>query len=83
MKNNLLTLVETVFPEAVTLRRTLHQHPELSEKEFKTARFIYRYLKELGLSPRYHVNKTGVTARIENGNGKTVVLRAGYRCLTY
>jgi len=71
-----LSLIDLIYPEAIELRRTLHQNPELSGKEFETARFIRRYLTGIGLSPRYHVNKTGVTARIVNGKGKTVVLRA-------
>ena len=76
MKHPLLRLIDRVYPEAVAVRRALHAHPELSGAEFKTARFIYEYLGGLGLTPRYYVGKTGVAARIVNGNGKTVALRA-------
>lgn len=76
MKHPLLRIIDEVYPEAVTVRRALHAHPELSGAEFKTARFIYTYLGRLGLKPRYYVDKTGVAARIVNGRGKTVALRA-------
>jgi len=51
-------------------------HPELSGQEIKTAKVIHRYLTSLGLKPRYHVKKTGISAHIINGKGKIVVLRA-------
>jgi amidohydrolase len=76
MNNRLKKLIEDVFPEAVRLRRTIHAAPELSGNEFKTAKLVFDYLSSLGLKPRYHINKTGVSARIKNGTGKTVVLRA-------
>ena len=76
MKHSLISVIDSVYPEAIKLRRELHRNPELSGEEFETAKFIHRYLTGLGLKPHYHVHKTGVTARIVNGIGKTVVLRA-------
>jgi amidohydrolase len=76
MDNQLKKLINDVFPDAVRLRRTIHAHPELSGNEIKTAKLVFEYLSSLGLKPRYHINKTGVSARIKNGTGKTVVLRA-------
>ena len=76
INNRLLKLIDKVYPEAVSLRRTIHAHPELSGSEHNTARLVHDYLKGIGLQPRFHVHKTGVAAQIRNGAGKTVVLRA-------
>jgi amidohydrolase len=76
LKNRLLRLIDDSYPEAVAVRRLIHAHPELSGGEFKTARLVHDYLFDLGLKPRYHVHKTGVAVRLDNGIGKTVVLRA-------
>jgi amidohydrolase len=74
--SRLKKIINDVFPEALRLRRIIHANPELSGNEFKTAKLVFDYLAGLGLKPRYHINKTGVAARIINGPGKTVVLRA-------
>jgi amidohydrolase len=76
MDKQLRRAVDNAFPEAVRLRRIIHANPELSGNEFKTAKLVFDHLKGLGLRPRYHIQKTGVSARIGNGKGKTVVLRA-------
>jgi amidohydrolase len=76
MPSPILTLAGEAYPEAVALRRAIHAHPELSGFETGTARLVYNSLSRLGLKPRYHVHKTGVSAQIVNGKGKTVVLRA-------
>ena len=39
-KKQLLAAVDSVFDDAVSLRRQLHMHPELSEQETETARLI-------------------------------------------
>jgi amidohydrolase len=76
MNNQLKHLVNQAYPEAMRLRRAIHAHPELSGHEFKTAKLVFEYLSTLSLTPRYHIQKTGVSAQIKNGTGKTVVLRA-------
>lgn len=69
-------LTEQVYEQAVKNRHYLHQHPEVSDKEFHTTKFITDYLKKLGyriITPA-GLN-TGVIAEI--GNGKpTVALRS-------
>ncbi len=76
MNSPLFKLIDEAYPEAVRLRRMIHANPELSGGEFETARLVYTYLSGLGLTPRYYAGKTGVAARLVNGQGKTVVLRA-------
>ncbi len=43
--------VESLVPECVELRRTLHMHPELSLSETVTAATIHSFMKSKGLSP--------------------------------
>ncbi len=58
-------------------RRHLHAHPELSNQEFETSRFVAEKLRAMGLSPRTGVAKTGVVAVIEGAlPGPVVALRA-------
>jgi len=58
-------------------RRHLHQHPELSNREVETARFVTERLRALGLEPRTGIARHGVVATIVGGRpGPVVALRA-------
>lgn len=63
-----------LFPEMQKMRRHIHQHPELSFKEFETSAFIQKRLTELQI-PFKVVATTGVVAHIGSGNN-CVALRA-------
>jgi amidohydrolase len=61
----------------IAWRRHLHQYPELSNREFKTAAFIVERLKNLGFEIKTGVAKTGVVAIMKGGKpGPVVALRA-------
>ncbi|MBC3767704.1 amidohydrolase [Neptunicella marina] len=63
--------------QVVKWRRHFHQHPELSNREFATAKYVANYLKKLGLEVKTGVAHTGVVAVLDSGNpGPTVALRA-------
>jgi amidohydrolase len=64
--------------EVIAIRQHLHQHPELSFKEFKTADFIENKLNEYGITNQKRLVKTGIIALIEGKNPtkKTIALRA-------
>lgn len=68
--------IERLLPEITSIRRIIHQNPELSGSEKETARLVYDNLKKIGLKPSFHLDKTAVTAFLNNGRGKTIVLRA-------
>ncbi|MDR0308290.1 MAG: amidohydrolase [Chitinispirillales bacterium] len=68
--------INQIAPEAAELRRAIHRNPELSEKEFETAGLIYNTLRSWGLAPKYHLDKTAVSLRVDNGKGPSIVLRA-------
>jgi amidohydrolase len=67
--------VSSVLPDAQTLYLDLHQHPELSSHETRTAAELANRLKTLGYEVTEHVGGTGVVAILKNGPGPTVMLR--------
>ena len=60
----------------ISIRRELHEHPELMYEEFKTSELIRRELDKLKISYKHPIAETGVLASIGNGNGPCVALRA-------
>ncbi len=53
------------------------QHPELGNREYKTAEYIAAHLKALGIEVRTGVGKTGVVGLLKGGKpGPVVALRA-------
>ncbi len=71
------TAAEKIETKVIEWRRDFHQNPELSNREFKTAKKIAEHLKGLGLEVTEQVAKTGVVAILKGGKeGKTVALRA-------
>jgi amidohydrolase len=63
--------------ELLAWRRHLHQHPELSNREFETSKFVVEKLRSFGLEPQTGVAKTGVVAVLKGaGPGPVVALRA-------
>ncbi len=58
-------------------RRHLHQNPELSNREFKTAAYVEKHLKALGLEVQTGVAHTGVVATLKGAKpGPVLALRA-------
>ncbi|MDR5584540.1 M20/M25/M40 family metallo-hydrolase [Paenibacillus larvae] len=67
----------SVFSDMVSWRRYLHQNPELSFQEEKTAAWISARLRDWGVPFRNHVAGHGVFAEVNGfAAGPTVVLRA-------
>ncbi len=58
------------------LYRDLHQHPELSFEEVRTAGLVADRLTGLGFGVHTGVGGTGVVGLLANGSGPTVLLRA-------
>jgi amidohydrolase len=66
-----------VLPRVVEWRRDFHQHPELGNREVRTAGKVAEHLKALGLEVRTGVAHTGVVALVRGGRpGPVVALRA-------
>ena len=63
--------------EIVDLRRTLHQHPEVSHKEFETHKILLERLRKLDLDIKAPVAGTGIVADLQGkSKGRTVAIRA-------
>lgn len=66
-----------LFQRLVSLRRDLHQHPELSWQEQRTAKQVCQFLDDLGIEYRRDVAGTGIVAEIAGKtDGPCVALRA-------
>lgn len=64
-------------PKVISWRRDIHQHPELGNRETRTAALVAKHLKSLGLEVREQVGKTGVIGILKGGRpGSVVALRA-------
>lgn len=56
--------------------RDLHEHPELSHQEFRTAGLVHDRLGQYGYQVHDGIGGTGVVGILANGAGPTVLLRA-------
>jgi amidohydrolase len=68
--------VDSVCEETVQIRRHIHQNPEISGCELKTASFINSKLSDIGIQSKKYIDETAVVGTIRNGKGPTIVLRA-------
>ncbi|WP_174564542.1 amidohydrolase [Nocardia inohanensis] len=68
--------VAPVTADLAELYRDLHAHPELSFAEHRTAALVARHAKALGYEVTEGVGRTGVVARLANGPGPLILLRA-------
>ncbi|WP_299223486.1 amidohydrolase [uncultured Aquimarina sp.] len=71
------SMSEKIESKVIEWRRDFHQNPELSNREFETAKKIAKHLKDLGFEVTENVAKTGVVGILKGGKeGKVVALRA-------
>ena len=72
----MLEKAQALSQELIRIRRDIHQHPELSFQEFRTAKLVADTLLELGIEPQTGIGRTGVMAQIGTGDGPTIAIRA-------
>lgn len=78
IKEKVRQLAKDIHEDTVSMRRHLHQHPELSFQEHQTAAFVKAKLDELGI-PYQTMADTGVVGEITGelpAPGRVVALRA-------
>lgn len=77
LKERVLSLAEQVETKVVNWRHHIHENPELSNREFKTAAYVAAHLKSLGIEVQEGVAKTGVVGILKGDKpGPTIGLRA-------
>jgi metal-dependent amidase/aminoacylase/carboxypeptidase family protein len=54
-------------PRVIAWRRDIHQHPELGNREVRTAALVAAHLKRLGYEVREKVGVTGVIGVLKGG----------------
>ncbi|MFS4469070.1 amidohydrolase [Maribacter sp. 2210JD10-5] len=69
--------IDNIEKKVIEWRRDIHQNPELSNREFETAKKVAAHLKSLGIEVQTGVAHTGVVGILKGGKpGKVVALRA-------
>lgn len=77
MSREINAATERIMPHVIEWRRHIHQYPELSNREFKTAEYIEAHLRRLGLEVRTGIARTGVIGILRGGQpGPVIGLRA-------
>ncbi|MHA7684010.1 M20 family metallopeptidase [Cupriavidus sp. PET2-C1] len=65
-----------LLAELEAIYKDIHQHPELSMQEVRTAKLAAEFIETLGYEVTRAVGVTGVVGVLRNGEGPTVMLRA-------
>ena len=66
-----------IEPKVIEWRHDIHQNPELSNREFRTAEKVAKHLKSLGMEVQTGIAHTGVVGLLKGKRpGKVVALRA-------
>ena len=77
LKQHVDNLAADYEPEVIEWRHHLHQYPELSNREFKTAAFIAEKLRSFGIEVETEIAHTGVVGVLKGGKpGPVIGLRA-------
>jgi len=72
----LARLATEIAPRMISVRRDLHQNPEIGWAEHRTTRKVAQSLHDWGIDHRIRPEGTGIIAEIGSGSGPTVGFRA-------
>lgn len=77
LKEKVQAAITAIEPKCIEWRRYFHEHPELSNREFNTAKIVSAHLKKLGIEVKEGVAKTGVVGILKGDKpGPCIALRA-------
>jgi amidohydrolase len=77
LRDRIAAAAARVEPAVIACRRDLHEHPELGNREVRTAKIVADKLRALGIDVQEKVAHTGVVGLLRGGKpGKVVALRA-------
>jgi len=69
--------IRAIESRVIAWRRDIHEHPELSNRETRTADLIAAHLRKLGIEVKTGIAHTGVVGLLKGGKpGRVVALRA-------
>jgi amidohydrolase len=69
--------IEKRIGEVIKIRRFIHMNPELSNREYETAKLVSSKLTSLGMEVQTGIAKTGVVGLLRGGQpGATIAVRA-------
>lgn len=68
---------DKIESRVISWRQDIHEHPELGNREVRTAALVAKHLQSLGLEVKTNVAKTGVVGLLKGANpGPVVAVRA-------
>ena len=77
LKSDLEGQINPLMDKVIEWRHDIHQNPELSNREYRTAKKIEAHLRSLDIKVQTKIAYTGVVGLIEGGlPGPTIALRA-------
>jgi amidohydrolase len=77
MTTEIDTATAKILPQVIEWRRYIHQHPELSNREVNTSKFVAEHLRQWNIEVRTGIAKTGVVGILKGGQpGPVIGLRA-------
>ncbi|MDA9353083.1 M20 family metallopeptidase [Gammaproteobacteria bacterium] len=77
LKSDLDNQINPLMDKVIEWRHDIHQNPELSNREYRTAKKIEAHLRSFGIKVETKIAYTGVVGLIEGGlPGPTIALRA-------
>jgi amidohydrolase len=77
LKQKASAAADKLEAKCIAWRRDIHEHPELGNRETRTAKIIADHLRKLGIETKEGVAKTGVVGILKGGKpGPCIALRA-------
>lgn len=77
LSSDVQSRIAAIEPKVVAWRRDIHQHPELGNREVRTAKLVADHLRALGIEVQTGIAYTGVVGLLKGGKpGPVVLLRA-------
>ncbi|PRX21114.1 amidohydrolase [Orenia metallireducens] len=73
--DEIIKFIEGIEEQLITIRRDIHQYPEMGFEEYRTSQKIFDFLKKLDLEVK-RIATTGVVALLDCGEGPVIALRA-------
>lgn len=75
--DKIIAAADKIEAKCIAWRRDIHEHPELGNNEYRTAKLIAEHLRSLGIEVKEGVAKTGVVGILKGASpGPCIALRA-------